>query len=414
MLDYQKIGLFLSKKLKLSKLTQKQLADKLNISFQAVSRWEKGLSIPSVDLLQSLANLFQVTVDEILKGEDNWPIFSYEKSGVDVTKIDLMNNDLKDIIDIYQYNPAFRGAVYYLEEAMPAKSLQIVSKVQEPVTKQILALEYGYIDELIEDIICTLINDILMIGAKPLYITSTLIVGNMNRKFLEKIIKVFNEKTKKYNIKYLTGQSSIKPQALSFHQCLISTTITGILDKELEIDTRQICENDIILAITSNGIHHYGYSLIDSLIKTIPQIKKETINGRNFIDEIMKKQDCYYDTLIDLIIKKKVKGLVNISGCGFQRNLMRIIPDGLCASVDLNKIVLPEIYQCLKSFLKVSEDEMLNTFNCGVGYIVIVTPDRKDEVINHINRYFSCIQIGLIKKGTRKIKLNNHLNWNRS
>ena len=375
---------------------------------------QKGLSIPSVDLLQSLANLFQVTVDEILKGEDNWPIFSYEKSGVDVTKIDLMNNDLKDIIDIYQYNPAFRGAVYYLEEAMPAKSLQIVSKVQEPVTKQILALEYGYIDELIEDIICTLINDILMIGAKPLYITSTLIVGNMNRKFLEKIVKVFNEKTKKYNIKYLTGQSSIKPQALSFHQCLISTTITGILDKELEIDTRQICENDIILAITSNGIHHYGYSLIDSLIKTIPQIKKETINGRNFIDEIMKKQDCYYDTLIDLIIKKKVKGLVNISGCGFQRNLMRIIPDGLCASVDLNKIVLPEIYQCLKSFLKVSEDEMLNTFNCGVGYIVIVTPDRKDEVINHINRYFSCIQIGLIKKGTRKIKLNNHLNWNRS
>lgn len=414
MLDYQKIGLFLSKKRKLSKLTQKQLADKLNISFQAVSRWEKGLSIPSVDLLQSLANLFQVTVDEILKGEDNWPIFSYEKSGVDVTKIDLMNNDLKDIIDIYQYNPAFRGAVYYLEEAMPAKSLQIVSKVQEPVTKQILALEYGYIDELIEDIICTLINDILMIGAKPLYITSTLIVGNMNRKFLEKIIKVFNEKTKKYNIKYLTGQSSIKHQALSFHQCLISTTITGILDKELEIDTRQICENDIILAITSNGIHHYGYSLIDSLIKTIPQIKKETINGRNFIDEIMKKQDCYYDTLIDLIIKKKVKGLVNISGCGFQRNLMRIIPDGLCASVDLNKIVLPEIYQCLKSFSKVSEDEMLNTFNCGVGYIVIVTPDRKDEVINHINRYFSCIQIGLIKKGTRKIKLNNHLNWNQS
>ena len=80
MLDYQKIGLFLSKKRKLSKLTQKQLADKLNISFQAVSRWEKGLSIPSVDLLQSLANLFQVTVDEILKGEDNWPIFSYEKS----------------------------------------------------------------------------------------------------------------------------------------------------------------------------------------------------------------------------------------------------------------------------------------------------------------------------------------------
>ena len=95
MLDYKKIGLYLLEKRKLYQLTQKQLADQLNISFQAISRWEKGLSIPSVDLLNELANLFQITVDEILKGEDKWPVFSYEQSGVDVTKIDLVNYDLK-------------------------------------------------------------------------------------------------------------------------------------------------------------------------------------------------------------------------------------------------------------------------------------------------------------------------------
>ena len=94
MLDYKKIGLYLLEKRKLYQLTQKQLADQLNISFQAISRWEKGLSIPSVDLLNELANLFQITVDEILKGEDKWPVFSYEQSGVDVTKIDLVNSYL--------------------------------------------------------------------------------------------------------------------------------------------------------------------------------------------------------------------------------------------------------------------------------------------------------------------------------
>ena len=235
----------------------------------------------------------------------------------------------------------------------------------------------------------------------------------MNREFLEKIIKTFDDKSRKYKVKRMTGQCSIKPQSLYPHQCLISTTITGIIDDTRRIDTRDICENDIILAIESNGLHHYGYSLIDSLINTIPQIKKEIINGQNFIDEIMKPQYCYYDCLIKLINEKMIKGLVNISGCGFPRNLARIIPNGLCANIDLDQIYMPEIFHCLKSYLKVSDDEMLNTFNCGVGYVVIVSSNKKEYVINHINRYFPCRQIAIIKEGQKSIKFINHLNWNR-
>lgn len=411
MLDYKKIGLYLLEKRKIYKLTQKQLADQLNISFQAVSRWEKGLSIPSVDLLNDLANLFHITVDEILKGEDNYPVFSYEQAGVDVTKIDLMNNNLKDIINKYPYNPAFRGATYNLTDYRSMQCPQLVSKVQEPVTKQKIAIEYGYIDELIEDIVCTCINDILMIGAKPLFLTATLIVENMDREFLEKIVKTFDDKSKKYKIKRLTGQCSIKPQSLYPHQCLISTTITGIVDDAMKIDTRDICENDIILAIESNGLHHYGYSLVDSLIQTFPQIKKEIINNQSFMNEIMKPQYCYYESLINLINEKTIKGLVNISGCGFPRNLIRMIPNGLCANIDLNKIHIPDIFHCLHSYLKVSDDEMLNTFNCGVGYIVIVSPNKKEYVMNHIHHYFPCRQIGVIKKGQKNIQFINHLNW---
>lgn len=192
MLDYKKIGLYLLEKRKMHQLTQKQLADQLNISFQAVSRWEKGLSIPAVDLLNELANLFHVTVDEILKGEDKWPVFSYEKSGVDVAKIDLINQDLKTLFNQYSYNPAFRGAIYDLNDHLfSQKSLQIVSKVQEPVTKQKIAMEYGYIQELVEDIICTCINDLLMIGAQPLFLTETLIMGHLNKEMLESIIRAF-------------------------------------------------------------------------------------------------------------------------------------------------------------------------------------------------------------------------------
>lgn len=413
MLDYKKIGLYLLEKRKIHQLTQKQLADQLNISFQAVSRWEKGLSIPAVDLLNELANLFHVTVDEILKGEDKWPVFSYEKSGVDVAKIDLINQDLKTLFNQYSYNPAFRGAIYDLNDHLfSQKSLQIVSKVQEPVTKQKITMEYGYIQELVEDIICTCINDLLMIGAQPLFLTETLIMGHLNKEILESIIRAFNIFSKKYDIKLLTGQCSIKSQSLQLNDCLISTTITGILDKSKEIDTSYITEGDIILAIESNGLHHYGYSLIDTLISTIPEIKKEVVNGHCFIEEIMKPQYCYYESLIDLIDKKRVKGLVNISGCGFPRNLTRVIPQGLCANIDLAKIKIPPIFHCLKKYLKVSDQEMLNTFNCGVGYIVIVDVNKQEEVLNHINQYFPCKAIGIIQKGQKKIKLRNSLNWN--
>lgn len=413
MLDYKKIGLYLLEKRKLNMLTQKQLADQLSISFQAVSRWEKGLSIPSVDLLNDLAKIFHVTVDEILKGEDNWPLFSYQQSGVDVTKIDIINNNLKNIINKYPYNHAFRGATYDLSGKMFANNPQIVSKVQEPVTKQLLAFEYGYINELIEDIIFTLINDILMIGSIPLFITINIIADNLDRKFLEKIIREFYVKASEHKIMCLTGQTSIKPQSLYSRQCLISTTITGIVDDTRAIDTNNICENDIIIAINSNGLHHYGYSLIATLMNSIPKIKNETINGNSFIEEIMKPQFCYYDCLNYLIDQKMVKGLVNITGCGFPRNLKRVIPDHLCASIDLSKIKIPEIFHCLKSYLKVSDFEMLNTFNCGVGYIVIISPDQKKRVIDHIGKDFQCQQIGIIKKGSKRIDLYNHLNWSK-
>lgn len=119
----------------------------------------------------------------------------------------------------------------------------------------------------------------------------------------------------------------------------------------------------------------------------------------------MKPQYCYYESLIDLIDKKRVKGLVNISGCGFPRNLTRVIPQGLCANIDLAKIKMPPIFHCLKKYLKVSDQEMLNTFNCGVGYIVIVDVNKQEEVLNHINQYFPAKCNWYNSKGTKENKI---------
>lgn len=116
MLDYEKIGLFLSNERKKEKLTQKQLAGKLNITFQAVSRWEKGISVPSLDVLDDLSRIFNVSIDEILKGERFNMRFSYEKAGVDVKKVDIINKKAKDFVEMDEYNPSFRGGIYDLKK----------------------------------------------------------------------------------------------------------------------------------------------------------------------------------------------------------------------------------------------------------------------------------------------------------
>lgn len=411
MLDYEKIGLFLSNERKKEKLTQKQLAGKLNITFQAVSRWEKGISVPSLDVLDDLSRIFNVSIDEILKGERFNMRFSYEKAGVDVKKVDIINKKAKDFVEMDEYNPSFRGGIYDLKKYLTFEHPIIVSRVLEPGSKQRIAIEYGYIEELIQDIFLTLINDILATGANPLFITNTIISSHENIDLINKIVVLSYAEAKKYDIKILKGQYSIKPKVVYPGEYLIDTEMIGIADYKKMINYKNITNGDSILYIESNGIHHHGFSLVDKLLEEFPEIKKESIGGIEFMDEIMKPPYCYYSCLKELIEKEKIHGLVNVAGFGMARSVERIIPNGFSAQVDLNKIKIPTIFKCLRKYLNVDDLEMLNTFNCGIGYIVIVSSLDENMVLKHINKYYTCNKIGCIKKGTKKIKFNNSLKW---
>lgn len=411
MLDYKKVGDFLYHKRKALGLTQTQIADQLHISFQAVSRWEKGLSIPTAEMLLNLSKIYNVSVDEILNGKENYPIFSYEKSGMEISKIDSLHDNLKNHMQRNIYNPSFRGDSYDLSEFSTYKQPQLVSIVQEFTTKQRLALEYGYIDQMCEDTILTLINTVLVLSAKPLYITTSLNIDQYNIGLMTNIMQSFCKYAQKYNFKVLTGQNSIKPKLLKKDVCLLTLTMTAIAQKEEILSYHDINAGDIMIGIESNGLHFYGaYQLIDSLIDAFPEIKKETINNNNFIDEIMKPQ-INYDFLKKLIKEKLIKGAVYIAGLGIPRNLNRIIPEHLDAVIDLKTIKVPQIFSLVRSYSKMSDEEMFNTFNCGVGYIVIVSKENKELVFNYISNYYHCFELGKFKKGNKQLIVKNNIDW---
>lgn len=104
--------------------------------------------------------------------------------------------------------------------------------------------------------------------------------------------------------------------------------------------------------------------------------------------------------------------MAHITGGGIEGNLSRVIPDGLCASIDLSKIRVLPIFRFIKTTGSITEEEMLRTFNCGVGFNLVVSPDKRDDVIRHVQNWYPCYEIGTIEKGDTRTAFHGRISWN--
>ena len=142
-----------------------------------------------------------------------------------------------------------------------------------------------------------------------------------------------------------------------------------------------------------------------------PQIKMDRIDGLTFIEQIMKPHTPYYKAVRDLFDGNAVHGMAHITGGGIEGNLCRVIPDGLCAKIDLSKIKILNLFKYIRDNGSISDDEMLRTFNCGVGFIIVTSQKDKKAVMKHVCKTYGCYEIGTIEKGDSKIVFDKRLNW---
>lgn len=177
------------------------------------------------------------------------------------------------------------------------------------------------------------------------------------------------------------------------------------------IDGSAIEEGDALLAIASNGLHTNGYSLVRLLMDKMPQIKLDKIDGLTFIEQIMKPHTPYYRAVKGLFGKDVIHGMAHIIGGGIEGNLCRVIPDGLSAVVDLSKMWTLNIFKYIRSSGNISDEEMLRTFNCGVGFNLVVSQRDKDAVMKHVSRFYDCYEIGEIKTGEHKVVFEKRMDW---
>lgn len=287
----------------------------------------------------------------------------------------------------------------------------LVMKTEEPGSKQLIAVQYNKIENVCYDMINHLINDCIVMGAKPLSVQDAIICGKLDKGLVTRIVSAVSSACKESGCTLTGGETSEQPGVLGEDTYILTSSIVGIADKKDIIDGSKIKEGDVVIGLASSGIHTNGYTLVRRIMKEHPEIMDIKIGENSFIDAVLEPHRCYYNSLKDLFGTDAISGLAHITGGGICENLNRILPENVDAEVGLSQYEVHPIFKALQSVGEVSDAEMLRTFNMGVGLAAVIPAVHVDKFIAHIkNNGINCNIIGKIIKGTGKVNAHGKFN----
>lgn len=337
------------------------------------------------------------------------PKLSYKNSGVNIDVANSTKNNLAKILRVQNkkvLNKVGAFATLYDATFPEYKQPVLVFKTEEPGTKQKLAIENDSIETLCYDLVGHLINDAIVMGAKPLSVQDCIVCGKMEKDVIVKIVSSLAKACKENGCLLTGGETSEQPGVVEEGTYILTASITGVVEKDLIIDGSKIKEGDIVLALASSGVHTNGISLVRKIMKQFPEILKEKVDGKSFIETILIPHRCYYNSLKDLFGNRGLVGLAHITGGGIKENLNRILPQDLNAIINVNKIKILDIFKTLKKFGKLEDGDMFRAFNMGVGIAAVVKENFVDEAKKHIKRFgIDTYEIGKIIKGKGRVIL---------
>jgi phosphoribosylformylglycinamidine cyclo-ligase len=289
----------------------------------------------------------------------------------------------------------------------------LVLKAEEPGSKQLLAKQFNKIDNIGFDMINHLINDIIVMGAKPLAVLDVIVTGKLVKEDINKIITAINQACVNQDCSLVGGEISEQPGVLAEGVFVLSSSVVGVVSKKKIIDGSRIKKGDKVIAMASNGLHTNGYSLIRKLIADKPSILKAKVDGKTFIDAVLQPHTAYYPYLKDILGSSKVCGLAHITGDGICGNLERILPAGLSALVRIDKIEVLPIFKVIKDIGVVPEEDMINNLNMGVGVIMVTSPREETTMINYLEtKNIHAYHIGeIIEDEENIVKFSGKINW---
>ena len=336
---------------------------------------------------------------------------SYKKSGVNIS---LANKLVKYISGVSRKDVKKKKGYTKVDEIGGFGSLFDISnfRIKDPVlvsctdgvgTKIDLANKFKKFDTIGIDLVAMSINDLIVQGAKPLFFLDYIAVGKLDLNKTKKILKGIFKGCKISKCKLIGGETAEMPGIYSKDKFDLAGFSVGIVSKKKILSKNKVKKNDVVLAIPSNGIHSNGYSLVRSILK------KYKMPNR-LVKEILRPTKIYSNEVLKLTKKNLINAAAHITGGGLVENLLRSIPKNLSLRVDLSKIKITKIFKWLKS-KNISDAEMLRTFNCGIGFCLIVPRKNILKIKKIFPKKFMPYEIGIITKDKKKINLLDFMKW---
>ena len=340
----------------------------------------------------------------------NKKLFTYKKSGVNIDAADSFVNFISSVSSKKKGKKKFSniggfGSISNIPNNI--KQPKIVACTDGVGTKIEIANTLNKYDTIGIDLVAMSVNDLIVQGAKPLLFLDYISINKIDLKKLKSIIKGIIKGCKQSSCELVGGETAEMPGTYEKGKFDIAGFAVGVVGKNKILTKNKIKNNDLVLAVPSSGLHSNGYSLVRYLINK----KKINIKKDKFLKtELLRPTKIYVQEVLKLMEKNLINGCANITGGGLADNIKRVIPEDLVAEINLTKINPSKIFKWLKKN-DITEKEMLKTFNCGVGFCLIINPKNLSKVKKYFTNKFKPYVVGKITKGKNKVKLNGNINW---
>ena len=331
---------------------------------------------------------------------------SYKDSGVDVERgyraVKLMREHVKSTYtdgvlgDIGSFGGFFALPCGMEEPVLVAGTDGVGTK-----------LKYAFVadkhDTIGIDAVAMCVNDIVCQGAKPLFFLDYFATGKLSPEEVALVVSGVAEGCRQSGCALIGGESAEMPGFYQEGEYDIAGFAVGIVDKKNVINGKDIKAGDVLVGIKSSGVHSNGYSLVRRLWgEDKAELEKyDERLGCKVIDALLTPTKIYVKSILALIEKVKVKGIAHITGGGFIENIPRIFPEGIGCEVDINSYEVPALFKIMQEKAQITNEQIYNTFNMGIGMVVCVDEKDVDATIAQLKATGEdCVVIGKTVEGS--------------
>jgi len=309
---------------------------------------------------------------------------TYKKAGVDIDAGNQLVNLIKPMAKATQRLGSFSdlggfGALFDLKKCGFSDPI-LVSSTDGVGTKLKIAIETNQHQSIGIDLVAMSVNDLIVQGAQPLFFLDYFACSKLDVEIAKQVISGIAEGCKQANCALIGGETAEMPDMYKEGDYDLAGFSVGAVERDL-ILPKQTQSKDVLLGLSSSGVHSNGYSLVRYILKENSlNFFDIAYDQKTFAEILIAPTKIYVKSVLEALKTNKIKALAHITGGGIVENLPRVLSKNLQAKINYDSWQMPEIFKLLKKIGKVSDEEMYRTFNCGIGMVLVIDKKDVDEI----------------------------------